>query len=152
MKRTKIIKILMVTVALFVVGVVASACSSAPKTQTFKLEIGEGEIVAHDEATEEEVVIGEFHRMEPDVLVVEKGTHVVIEVTNPRGAIHSVSFPDFGVATGDLTPRGGTATLEFDADEAGTFLYKCDTEHDHEENKCAPDHKRQKGYLLVLDR
>ncbi len=155
-------KILIVVATVLVASLLLSACAPAaptPKTQTFdvymweKKAVGEGPLnellpEAHDE------LISEFYHWEPSVLVVFKGDKVVLNVSNPRGTIHSFGIPAFGVETGPLAPRGGEATVEFVADRAGSFPYLCtipwDSTTDPEE--CHPDHKYMTGVLLVLDR
>lgn len=112
--------------------------------------MGEGKIV--QEVGEEEEITGEFHRWEPGVLVVNKGDFVRLTVTNPRSNAHIFTLPDFGVATPRLEERVGTATVEFTADKAGVFQFKCGLPHDHEAGDCNPDHSYQTGYLVVLDR
>ena len=102
--------------------------------------MGEGEVI--QEVNEKEELTGEFHRWEPDVLVVNKGDKVVLTVTNPRSHAHSFILPDFGVVTTKLEPRGGTATVEFTADKAGVFQYACGTPFDEDAGDCGADHKR----------
>ena len=155
-------KILIVVVMVLVASLLLSACAPAaptPKTQTFdvymweKKAVGEGpmeELIpeSHDE------LISEFYHWEPSVLVVFKGDKVVLNVSNPRGTIHSFGLPAFGVETGPLAPRGGAATVEFVADRAGSFNYQCTTPFDRttDPEECHPDHKFMTGVLLVLDR
>lgn len=155
-------KILIVVATVLVASLLLSACAPAAptaKTQTFdiymweKKAVGEGPMVelipeSHDE------LISEFYHWEPSVLVVFKGDTVVLNVSNPRGTIHSLGIPAFGVDTGPLAPRGGEATVEFVADRAGTFVYLCTTPYDPttDPEECHPDHKYQTGVLLVLDR
>ncbi len=155
-------KILIVVVMVLVASLLLSACAPAaptPKTQTFdvymweKKAVGEGpmeELIpeSHDE------LISEFYHWEPSVLVVFKGDKVVLNVSNPRGTIHSFGIPAFGVDTGPLAPRGGEATVEFVADRTGSFNYQCTTPFDPttDPQECHPDHKYQTGVLLVLDR
>jgi len=124
---------------------------SAPDTgRTVRLRIimGEGEVIA--EVQGEDQVIGEYHRWEPGTIVVHRGDHVVLEIVNPRKHIHSFAIPAFGVNTGPLEPRGGSATVEFVADQTGVFQYVCATPHDHERGECDPDHETMVGYLIVI--
>jgi hypothetical protein len=114
--------------------------------------MGEGETI--EEVDEEDTLTGEFHRWEPAVLVAYKGDTIKLEVSNPRSKVHNLILPDFGVATPKLDPRGGTATVEFVAGKAGVFQYACGVPFDREGGAldCNLDHKRQVGYLIVLDR
>ena len=121
-----------------------------PATQNLSIIMGEGEII--QEVNGEEELTGEFHRWEPSVLVVNKGDTVNLTVTNPRGHAHSFILPEFGVVTPRLESRGGTAEVSFVADKAGTFQFACGLPYDEELGDCGLDHKRQAGYLIVLER
>ena len=121
-----------------------------PATQNLSIVMGEGEII--QEVNGEEELTGEFHRWEPSVLVVNKGDTVNLTVTNPRSHAHSFILPEFGVVTPRLESRGGTAEVSFVADKAGTFQFACGLPYDEELGNCGLDHKRQVGYLIVLER
>ncbi len=112
-------------------------------------EVGEEPAAGEEEEHGEQVIIGEFHRWEPDHLVVRLGDTVVLTVTNPHDDAHSLVIPDFGVNSGRLEP-GGEATVTFVADREGTFPFSCGITHDPELGNCAPDHKYQTGFLTVL--
>lgn len=144
----------LVVASLVLLAVLAFACAPAapaPKTQTFDLIMGEQITIAEAETGEDEEV-GEFHRWEPAVLVVNKGDTVVIHVTNPRKNVHGFAIPDLGVSTGPLDPRGGEETVQFVADRAGVFKFACNQPWDAETGICNIDHDFMVGYLLVLDR
>lgn len=121
-----------------------------PKTQELWIVMGEGEII--QEVDGEEKLTGEFHRWEPSVLIANKGDTVKLNVTNPRGNAHIFALPEFDVETPRLEKRGGTTDVEFVADKAGVFQYKCALDPDEELGNCDADHKRQVGYLIVMDR
>ncbi len=121
----------------------------APVVQTLDLIMGEGETIA--EVDGEDVIVAEFHRWEPGVIVVNKGDIVDLTVTNPRGSAHSFVLPDFGVVTPRLDSRGGTAQVTFTADKAGVFQFACGLPYDAEAGDCDPEHRRMVGYLIVLD-
>ena len=139
-------------------------CSPAgtyePKTQTIDIFINERKAVAEGALNEllgEENhadLITEFYKWEPEVIVVQKGDTIVLNVTNPRGSVHGLEVPAFGIDTGPLEPRGGTATIEFVAAEAGTFEYKCSIPFDPntDPQNCHPEHEFQVGTIIVLDR
>ena len=133
-------------------GLQGPAGEIEPAVQNLSIIMGEGETI--EEVEGEDTLTGEFHRWEPAVLVVYKGDTVNLEVSNPRSKAHSLIIPDFGVATPKLDPRGGTATVEFVADKAGVFQYVCGIPFAREDGAldCNLDHKRQVGYLIVLDR
>ncbi len=151
----KKISLALIVVIALVVPLILAACQtsageSKPATQNLSIIMGEGKIVQEINGKEE--LTGEFHRWEPDVLVVNKGDKVVLTVTNPRGHAHSFILPEFGVATQKLESRGGSATVEFNADKAGVFQYACATPFNEETGDCGADHQRQVGYLIVLER
>jgi len=133
-------------------GPQGSAADIKPAIQEISIVIGEGKVI--EEVGDENVITGEFHRWEPSTLVVHKGDTVRLTVTNPRSKVHSLIIPDLGVTTPGMEPRGGTATVEFTADKAGTFQYACGIPYDREDGAldCNLDHARQVGYLIVLDR
>ena len=151
----KIIVLLVITavvvIGLILAGCTASTVQSSPETQNLSLRMGEGKII--QEVGEEDAITGEFHRWEPSVLVVNKGDSVVLTVENPRSKYHSFALPEFSVATPKLEPRGGTATVTFTADKAGTFQFVCSTPFSREGDAtdCNLDHERQVGYLIVLE-
>ena len=152
--RKKIV--LLVTTAVMVISLILAGCAaptaqSSPETQNLSLRMGEGKII--QEVGEEDAITGEFHRWEPSVLVVNKGDTVVLTVENPRSKYHSFALPEFGAATPALEPRGGTATVTFTADKAGTFQFVCGTPFSREGDAtdCNLDHERQVGYLIVLE-
>lgn len=113
--------------------------------------MGEGKII--QEVGDEDAITGEFHRWEPAVLVAHVGDTIQLTVTNPRSKYHNFVLPEFGVVTSKLEPRGGTATVEFTADKAGTFQFACGTPFSREGSAtdCNLDHERQVGYLIVLE-
>ncbi len=147
-------KILVVVAMALIAAVLLSACQGGgePATQNLSIRMGEGEIIQEVNGTD--VLNGEFHRWEPSVLVVNKGDKVVLTVENPRSKYHSFSLPDFGVVMPRLEPRGGTTTVEFIADKAGVFQFACAVPFNREggAKDCDLDHKRQVGYLIVLER
>ncbi len=155
---------LLVIIAAVALLVILAACSPAvtyePKTQTIDIFINERKAVAEGALNEllgEENhadLITEFYKWEPEVIVVNKGDTVVLNVTNPRGSVHGLEVPAFGIDTGPLEPRGGTATIEFIAAEAGTYTYNCSIPFDPDEDPqhCHPEHEFQVGTIIVLDR
>ncbi len=163
-------KILIVVTIALAASLLLSACAGPAepaghelesKTQTFdiymweKKAVAEGSLVDLLPPTETSAdLLTEFYHWEPMVLVAFKGDTVVLNVSNPRGTIHNLAIPAFGVDTGPLTPRGGKATLEFVADRAGSFPYMCTIPWDHttDPETCHPDHKYMTGVLLILDR
>ncbi len=60
----------------------------------------------------------------PDAITVKKGTHVILRLTS-IDVSHSLLLPAFGVNT-TISPLQ-TTIVAFDADQAGTFTYRCAT-------------------------
>ncbi len=122
------------------------------QTRTFEIFLDEIKLFAEteNENGEEEIVEVELHLWNPSNIVVNKGDTVVLKVTNPRGSIHSLAIPQFGVSTGHLEPRGGTETIEFVADQAGVFTFICNTPYVPEKNWCSADHAAMTGTITVL--
>ena len=155
---------LLVIIAALALVAILAACSPVgtiePKTQTIDIFINERKAVPKGSLLEllgednHDDLISEFYKWEPEVVVVNKGDTVVLNVTNPRGTIHGLEVPAFGIDTGPLEPRGGTATIEFVAAEAGTFEYKCSIpfDPDTDPQECHPEHEFQVGTIIVLDR
>ncbi len=139
--------------SLILAGCAAPAAESEHGShQSLTLRMGEGEIIREVDGVDK--LDGEFHRWEPAVLVVHKGDEVTLTIENPRSKYHSFALPEFGVVTPKLEPRGGTATVEFTADKAGVFQYACGVPFSREGDAtdCNEDHKRQVGYLIVLEK
>lgn len=157
------VKVLLVATLVVVIGLILASCAGSTTqsaveeenhtdaTQNLSIRLGEGKII--QEVGEEDAITGEFHRWEPAVLVVHQGDTVVLTVENPRSKYHSFVLPEFGVVTPKLEPRGGTATVTFIADKAGTFQYACGVPFSREGDAtdCNLDHQRQVGYLIVLE-
>ena len=135
----------------------SSASQSLPtgetaQTRTFEIFLDEIKLFAEteNENGEEEIVEVELHLWNPSNIVVNKGDTVVLKVSNPRGSMHSLAIPQFGVSTGHLEPRGGTETIEFVADQAGVFTFICNTPYVPAKNWCSADHAAMTGQLVVL--
>ncbi len=133
-----------------------AGAGSSPATQKLRVELGEAEIIQEVEG--EEALTGEFHRWEPDTMVVKKGDTVELTVVNPRRHAHSFVLSAYNVDTGlipgrdqepDLAKR--TVTVKFVADQPGVFKYVCGIPFDHSKDQCDADHARMVGYLIVLD-
>jgi heme/copper-type cytochrome/quinol oxidase subunit 2 len=115
--------------------------SLEPKTHNLSVRIAEGAIVGGETVW----------RWEPQVLVVNKGDKIVLEIDNPTPNIHSFVLQDFEVNSQQVAP-GTKATVEIVAGQVGVFQYRCGTRFDAAQNWCAPDHRRQVGQLIVLER
>ncbi len=123
------------------------------QTRTFEIFLDEVKIFAETESENgvEEIVEVELHLWNPSNIVVNKGDTVILKVSNPRGSIHSLAIPQFGVSTDNLEPRGGTETIEFVADKAGVFTFICNTPYVPEKNWCSADHAAMTGTIVVLE-
>ncbi|MEM4310868.1 MAG: cupredoxin domain-containing protein [Nitrososphaerales archaeon] len=168
-----IVALAVAIIAIILVGItMMQPLGQVQKIQKFTIIVGEGEIIQEaieDKATGEiklvseekggeETLTGEYHRWEPNVLVVKKGDKVELTVKNPRKHAHSFVLPAFGVDTGRIPgkaeqPDEGkrTVTVTFTADKAGVFPFICGIPFDHKAGNCDPDHARITGYLIVLE-
>lgn len=143
-KSKKFLKKVWLLGSVVIVGSFLATSNLQPQqiSQTLDILLGEGQII--QEINGEEELKGEFHRWEPEGLVVNLGDLVTLRVRNPRSRVHSFVLPAFGIDTGSLAARSGRATVQFLADRAGTFQFICG------EVACELDHVRQVGYLTVL--
>lgn len=119
----------------------------AAQTRTFNITMGEASVISQD------ATVGTFRRWEPAPLVVFKGDKVVLNVSNPRTSVHSFLLTDFAVNTGAIAPQS-SKTVEFTADKAGVFLFRCGTRPNltATPRECDPDHSRMTGYIMILER
>ena len=127
--------------------------NESTQTRTFQISMEEVEFFA--EAENEEGVEGisfvELHRWEPNMIIVNQGDTVVLEITNPRKNAHTFSVPEFGVNSQVLEPRIGTDTVTFVADTAGVFTFSCGLPYNPDKLYCDPDHSMMTGTLIVLE-
>jgi cytochrome c oxidase subunit 2 len=86
-----------------------------------------------------ELVASRF-KFTPAVIEVTQGEHVQLNVHSSDGT-HGLSIKDFQVKT-KVPKTGETVTVEFVADKAGTFPFKCS-------EYCGGGHSRMKGELVV---
>ena len=77
----------------------------------------------------------------PSTITVKKGDRVKLLITS-QDVTHGFSLPDFGVSA-TIEP-GKTTTVEFTADKAGTFEFRCNV-------FCGTGHPNMKGTLVVTD-
>ena len=156
------IVVLSLVLAIVAIGIGAYSLYQAPtaqqsKVQKFAVIMGEGEIIADDPTTGEEILTGEYHRWEPSVIVANKGDTVELTIINPRKNAHSFELPDFGITTGRIAGKtelpdveGRTIVKTFVADKAGVFKFVCGISPDASAGNCDPDHETMVGYLVVL--
>jgi hypothetical protein len=125
-----------------------------PQTRTFQISMEEVEFYAEaeNEEGEEGISFVELHRWEPDLIIVNQGDTVVLEITNPRKHAHTLSVPAFGVNSEILEPREGMDTVTFVADTSGVFTFYCGLPYNPDQLSCDPDHSMMTGTLVVLDR
>ena len=128
----------------------------ATTTQKLRIELGEGEIIQEVQGKDE--LTGEYHRWEPNTLVVKKGDTVELTFVNPRRNTHSFVLSAFNVNTGPIPGRDTepdiakrTVTVKFVADKAGVFKFECGIAFVEETKECDVDHARMIGHLIVLD-
>lgn len=108
------------------------------------------EVVVEEEVAEEAIaepvtqtfdVVAKQFTFEPATITVNKGDTVVLNVTS-EDVPHGFSISEFGVNQ-TLSP-GVTETIEFVADQAGTFSYVCSV-------VCGTGHSGMKGTLVVQE-
>ena len=127
--------------------------NESTQTRTFQISMEEVEFYA--EAENEQGVEGisfvELHRWEPNMIIVNQGDTVVLEISNPRKHAHTLSIPEFGVNSQILEPREGMDTVTFVADTAGVFTFSCGLSYNPDKLYCDPDHSMMTGTLIVLE-
>ena len=124
-----------------------------PQTRTFQISMEEVEFFAEaeNEEGEEGISFVELHRWEPNMIIVNQGDTVVLEITNPRKHAHTFSVPAFDVNSQILEPRDGMDTVTFVADTAGVFTFYCGLPYNPDKLHCDPDHSMMTGTLVVLE-
>ena len=76
---------------------------------------------------------------EPNVVKVKKGQHVTLAIT---ALDHDHGFKLDAFHIDQKLPKGVAVTVEFVADQAGTFPFQCSV-------YCGMGHKKMKGQLIV---
>ena len=124
-----------------------------PQTRVFQISMEEVEFYAEVENEEgaEEIAFVELHTWEPNIIIVNQGDTVVLEITNPRKHAHTLSIPAFDVYSGMLEPRVGEDTVTFVADTPGVFTFYCGLPYNPDKLYCDPDHNMMTGTLIVLE-
>ena len=124
-----------------------------PQTRVFQISMEEVEFYAEVENEEgaEEIAFVELHVWEPNIIIVNQGDTVVLEITNPRKHAHTLSIPAFDVYSGMLDPRVGADTVTFVADTPGVFTFYCGLPYNPDKLYCDPDHNMMTGTLIVLE-
>ncbi|QDI89216.1 hypothetical protein Nisw_06610 [Candidatus Nitrosopumilus sp. SW] len=124
-----------------------------PQTRTFQISMEEVEFYAEveNEQGEEEIAFVELHVWEPNIIIVNQGDTVVLEITNPRKHAHTLSVPAFNVNSDMLEPRVGADTVTFVADTPGVFTFYCGLPYNPDKLYCDPDHNMMTGTLIVLE-
>src|SRR3989344_5313586 len=114
--------------------------NAEPQTRTFDIILDEVEFFAHveNEQGEEETALVELHQWNPNLIVVNKGDTVVLNISNPRKNTHAFTIPEFGIATKILEPRTGSETIQFVADKAGVFTFACGLPYNAANGQCDP--------------
>jgi cytochrome c oxidase subunit 2 len=76
---------------------------------------------------------------DPNVITVKKGEKVRLLVTS-TDRDHGIKIEGYDI--NQVVKKGQTATIEFTADKAGTFEFKCSV-------YCGMGHRKMKGKLVV---
>lgn len=85
----------------------------------------------------------ETHRFSPDTVNVPLGALVKLTVINRDEHNHGLTIPELGINTGLVAPDGGSVTIEFVAEKAGSFQFFCSIPG------CVPDHDKMIGTFNV---
>lgn len=121
-----------------------------PMTRHYELDMVDYRVVQGEGPGME--VAGNFWNWAPNVIVAYRGDTVHLTVTNSQAEAHGLRFPDFEELRTERLEQDQSDELVFEANEAGVFHFRCSVRYDAENNDCTPDHGRQVGYLIVLDR
>lgn len=78
----------------------------------------------------------------PNVITVKKGDHVKLTLSSINGT-HGFSLPAYNINE-KLVPGEPPKVVEFDADKAGEFDFRCNI-------MCGAGHMGQKGKLVVQE-
>ncbi len=84
-------------------------------------------------------VTAKKYQFDPNVITVKKGDHVKLIIT-ALDRDHGFKLEAFGI--NQKLQKGEATTIEFTADKAGTFPFKCS-------QVCGPGHRKMKGKLVV---
>jgi plastocyanin len=127
--------------------------SEDPQTRTFQISMEEVEFYAEakNEEGEEGISFVELHRWEPNIIIVNQGDTVILEISNPRKHAHTLTIPAFNVNSELLEPREGMDTITFVADTPGVFTFYCGLPYNPDMLYCDPDHSMMTGTLIVLE-
>lgn len=96
-------------------------------------------ILAQNAASGEIQVTAKKYEFDPATIRVKKGDHVRLVIT---ATDHDHGFKLEAFHIDQKLPRAKPVTIEFDADQAGTFPFECS-------HFCGPGHKKMKGQLTV---
>ena len=79
------------------------------------------------------------YEFDPGVITVKRGEKVRLLIT-ATDRDHGIQIKDYDI--NQVLKKGATATVEFTADKAGTFEFKCSV-------YCGMGHRKMKGKLVV---
>ncbi len=127
--------------------------SGDSQARTFDISMEEVEFMAEvvtDDGQQQFATV-ELHVWEPDLIIVNQGDTVTLNISNPRKHAHTFTIPDFGVNTKILEPREGIDSVTFVADKPGVFTFYCGLPYNPDKLYCDPDHNMMTGTLIVLE-
>lgn len=126
--------------------------TTEPQTRTFDIILDEVDFYAQTENDqgEQETVLVELHQWDPNLIIVNKGDTVVLNISNPRNHSHTFTIPEFGISTKILEPETGSETIQFVADKSGVFTFACGLPYNPANGQCDIDHSTMSGTLIVL--
>jgi heme/copper-type cytochrome/quinol oxidase subunit 2 len=96
-------------------------------------------VIMPAQETREITMTARKYEFEPKAVKVKKGDHVKLVV---RAADHDHGFKLDAFHIDQKVPKGESVTIEFNADQTGTFPFECS-------HFCGLGHKKMKGQLAV---
>jgi plastocyanin len=120
-----------------------------PRTRDYAVTMTDRRVVSETEAGR--AVTGNYFLWLPEVLVAFAGDTINLTVTNPNEQAHSLRIPDLELVTERLA-KDQSETITFSVAEPGLYVFRCGLRYNADQGDCTPDHGRQMGYLMVLER
>lgn len=124
--------------AVLLISVMLFGCSSPQNPPSAKGDQGLVSAAPTGNAVEIDVVAKKWS-FSPDVITVKKGDHVRLSLTS-QDVTHGFMLPEYGINA--VVEPGKTTKIEFTADKAGTFSFRCSV-------MCGQGHSGQRGTLIV---
>ena len=127
--------------ALVAMSLMLAACTQSAQTTQVPVATGNAITTAGDDAPVKKLVIEayDFGFKQSDVIINE-GDRVRLTFKSTSGR-HGLGITGLGIDSG-VVEEGGETIIEFVADKAGTYSYRCNV-------PCGSGHKAMKGNLTI---